>query len=64
MYELRAPSPPRMRESAKPVPRSSPRLLPCLAVIAVVCIAVQLAFVIPESGLGWDETVYVSQAAW
>ncbi|WP_328948037.1 hypothetical protein OG345_31815 [Streptomyces sp. NBC_01220] len=62
MYELRAPSPAPVRVSAEPAPGSSPRLLPWLAAIAVVCVAVQLAFVVPGSGLGWDETVYVSQA--
>ncbi|MFD8689309.1 hypothetical protein [Streptomyces sp. NPDC059651] len=30
--------------------------------VAAVCVAVQLALVLPGSGLGWDETVYVSQA--
>ncbi|MER5279309.1 hypothetical protein ABT025_26710 [Streptomyces sp. NPDC002809] len=63
MYELRAPSPARVRASTDPAPASSPRLLlPWLAAIAVVGVAVQLAFVVPGSGLGWDETVYVSQA--
>ncbi|MEU5718728.1 hypothetical protein AB0G71_23750 [Streptomyces sp. NPDC020403] len=35
--------------------------LPWLAAVAVVSLAVQLAFVVPGSGLAWDETVYVSQ---
>ncbi|MGN5637514.1 hypothetical protein AAIO99_36405, partial [Streptomyces sp. AC154] len=62
MYELRAQSPPPVRELTGSAPRSSLRLLPCLVAVALVCVAVQLAFVIPGSGLGWDETVYVSQA--
>lgn len=63
MYELRAPSPPPpVSELAEAAPRPSTRLLPCLVAVAVVCVAVQLAFVVPGSGLGWDETVYVSQA--
>ncbi|MFC9428977.1 hypothetical protein [Streptomyces sp. NPDC056987] len=32
-----------------------------LAVVAVAYTLVQLAFALPGSGLGWDETVYVSQ---
>ncbi|MEU8706349.1 hypothetical protein [Streptomyces sp. NPDC048565] len=32
------------------------------AAVAVLFAAAQLAFVVPGSGLGWDETVYVSQA--
>ncbi|MEU1212018.1 hypothetical protein ACFYSH_25780 [Streptomyces sp. NPDC005791] len=32
-----------------------------LAAVAVAFATVQLAFVVPGSGLGWDETVYVSQ---
>ncbi|MBM7439781.1 hypothetical protein [Streptomyces sp. HB132] len=35
--------------------------LPWLTTIALVFVAVQLAFVVPGSGLAWDETVYVSQ---
>ncbi|WP_326663772.1 hypothetical protein [Streptomyces sp. NBC_00385] len=62
MYELRAPSPAPVRASTEPAPGSSPRPLRRLAAVAAVCVAVQLAFVVPGSGLGWDETVYVSQA--
>ncbi|MFE9818381.1 hypothetical protein [Streptomyces sp. NPDC005773] len=62
MYELRAPSPAPVRAVGEPAPESSRRLLTWLVAIAVVCVAVQLAFVVPGSGLGWDETVYVSQA--
>ncbi|MFE4452468.1 hypothetical protein [Streptomyces sp. NPDC056796] len=53
-------------DQAQPVPR--PRTsrkargpLPWLVALAVVFAAVQLAFVVPGSGLAWDETVYVSQ---
>ncbi|MFI2779767.1 hypothetical protein [Streptomyces sp. ALB3] len=35
--------------------------LPWLAAVGLVFAAVQLAFVVPGSGLAWDETVYVSQ---
>ncbi|MFD6275165.1 hypothetical protein ACFWFI_06280 [Streptomyces sp. NPDC060209] len=35
--------------------------LPWLTAVAVVFAAVQLTFVVPGSGLAWDETVYVSQ---
>ncbi|MFJ8885080.1 hypothetical protein ACIRJR_16955 [Streptomyces sp. NPDC102402] len=35
--------------------------LPWLTAVAVVSVAVQLTFVVPGSGLSWDETVYVSQ---
>lgn len=37
------------------------RRIPWPAVIATAYAAVQLAFVVPHLGLGWDETVYVSQ---
>ncbi|MFD9498058.1 hypothetical protein [Streptomyces sp. NPDC060035] len=53
----------------RPTPRSvSGRLrrrsagpLPWLITLAVVFVVVQLAVVVPGSGLAWDETVYVSQ---
>ena len=35
--------------------------LPWLTAVALLFAAVQLAFVVPGSGLSWDETVYVSQ---
>ncbi|MET7618526.1 hypothetical protein [Streptomyces sp. NPDC005408] len=37
------------------------RPLPWLLTVAVVFTAAQLILVVPGSGLGWDETVYVSQ---
>lgn len=43
-------------------PAASPRALPCLAAVAAAFTAAQLALVVPGLGLGWDETVYVSQA--
>jgi len=48
---LRRPGPPPRR----------PRALPPLAAVAAAFTAVQLLLVLPHSGLGWDETVYVSQ---
>ncbi|MYU31717.1 hypothetical protein GTW52_01015 [Streptomyces sp. SID8358] len=41
--------------------RQARRPLPWLITVAVVFVAVQLAVVVPGSGLAWDETVYVSQ---
>ncbi|GCD32788.1 hypothetical protein OEIGOIKO_00505 [Streptomyces chrestomyceticus JCM 4735] len=49
----------------EPLPRSGrPRPVPWLALVAVAYALVQLAFVVPHThtGLGWDETVYVSQS--
>ncbi|WP_234432563.1 glycosyltransferase family 39 protein [Streptomyces sp. MUSC 125] len=37
------------------------RRIPWLALVAAAYAAAQLAFVVPHLGLGWDETVYVSQ---
>ncbi|MEU0302024.1 hypothetical protein ABZ252_21525 [Streptomyces sp. NPDC006175] len=47
-------------------PAARPSLRPCgplpwLTAVVSVFAAVQLAFVVPGSGLAWDETVYVSQ---
>ncbi|UXY25299.1 hypothetical protein [Streptomyces sp. HUAS TT20] len=39
----------------------SPGGVPWLALVALAYAAVQFAFVVPHLGLGWDETVYVSQ---
>ncbi|MEU9360770.1 hypothetical protein AB0D35_21995 [Streptomyces sp. NPDC048301] len=48
--------------AAPGVPGRGPvRPLPALAAVAAVFVIVQLAFVVPGSGLAWDETVYVSQ---
>lgn len=41
--------------------RRSSGPLPWLVTVAVVFVVVQLAVVVPGSGLAWDETVYVSQ---
>jgi hypothetical protein len=47
----------------RPVPRPGrvSRHLPLLAAVAVVYTLAQLVLVVPGMGLGWDETVYVSQ---
>lgn len=54
------------RTSRRPVRRTDAaaggRLWP-LAVVAAAFAAAQLAFVSPGMGLGWDETVYVSQVS-
>ncbi|MFI0773348.1 glycosyltransferase family 39 protein [Streptomyces sp. NPDC021212] len=42
------------------VPRP-PRRIPWLALVALAYAVVQLALVVPHLGLGWDETVYLSQ---
>ncbi|MGW1817239.1 hypothetical protein ACWCQM_27165 [Streptomyces sp. NPDC002125] len=47
--------------AARPARRVSGPL-PWLIVVALVLVAVQLTFVVPGSGLSWDETVYVGQA--
>ncbi|MFF4548588.1 glycosyltransferase family 39 protein [Streptomyces sp. NPDC001435] len=39
----------------------SPGGVPWLALVALAYAGVQLALVVPHVGLGWDETVYVSQ---
>ncbi|MFD9875367.1 hypothetical protein [[Kitasatospora] papulosa] len=46
--------------STRPV-RWAARPLPWLTAVALLFAAAQLAFVVPGSGLSWDETVYVSQ---
>ncbi|UQA90816.1 ArnT family glycosyltransferase [Streptomyces halobius] len=46
--------------SARPS-RTPRRALPWLAGVALAFVAVQLVLVVPGSGLGWDEIVYVSQ---
>ncbi|MET7366403.1 hypothetical protein ABZS61_11325 [Streptomyces sp. NPDC005566] len=55
--------PPRSMPRAEPLQLRSPtsRPLPWLITVAVVFLVVQLAVVVPGSGLAWDETVYVSQ---
>ncbi|MDX6312573.1 MAG: hypothetical protein QOF44_2037 [Streptomyces sp.] len=40
-----------------------PRALPWLAGVSVAYVLVQLALVVPGTGLGWDETVYTSQVS-
>lgn len=47
----------------RPVPRpgSAGRPLPLLAAVAAVYTLAQLILVVPGMGLGWDETVYISQ---
>ncbi|MER7394622.1 hypothetical protein ABT381_03770 [Streptomyces sp. NPDC000151] len=53
-----------------PAERRPPRTVPWLVLVAVGYAALQLALAVPHLGLGWDETVYVSQvdprnpAAW
>ncbi|PJN39078.1 hypothetical protein CG747_18895 [Streptomyces sp. CB02959] len=44
-------------------PRSPARALPWLALTGAVFTLLQLVLVVPGTGLGWDETVYVSQVA-
>lgn len=39
------------------------RPFPWLAAVAAAFTFVQLVLVVPGSGLGWDETVYVSQVS-
>ncbi|HWU11360.1 MAG TPA: hypothetical protein VN520_34225, partial [Streptomyces sp.] len=60
MYECPAPRPTRNAPAPRPSRRPSGPL-PYLVAVAVVFATVQLAFVVPGSGLAWDETVYVSQ---
>ncbi|MGW0395395.1 hypothetical protein ACWDYJ_31885 [Streptomyces sp. NPDC003042] len=43
--------------------RAVPRELRWPALVAATYTVLQLLFVVPGSGLGWDETVYVSQVA-
>lgn len=38
-------------------------MAPWLAAVAASFTALQLALVVPGSGLGWDETVYTSQVS-
>ncbi|MFC5173173.1 hypothetical protein [Streptomyces mutomycini] len=61
MQECPPLSPTRKAEFARPGRRTSGPL-PWLTAVGVVFAAVQLSFVVPGSGLAWDETVYVSQA--
>ncbi|MGH4035207.1 glycosyltransferase family 39 protein [Actinomycetota bacterium Odt1-20B] len=42
-------------------PARVPRRIPWLALVALAYAAVQLTLVAPHLGLGWDETVYLSQ---
>jgi hypothetical protein len=58
----------RRRPAGRPVSRPAGRRLPSrrdgrapLAVVALLFTVAQLALVRPDLGLGWDETVYVSQ---
>ncbi|MFC9946226.1 hypothetical protein [Streptomyces pratensis] len=60
MYECPPLRPTRNAPATRPS-RRTPGPLPWLAAVAVVFAAVQLTFVVPGSGLAWDETVYVSQ---
>lgn len=55
-----APDPVQKAPAAPPGRRPSGTLL-WLTAVAVLFSAVQLAYVVPGSGLSWDETVYVSQ---
>ncbi|MFS0694447.1 hypothetical protein [Streptomyces nitrosporeus] len=48
--------------AARPPGGPAPRLLPWLVAVALLSVIVQLAVVVPGSGLSWDEVVYVSQA--
>jgi hypothetical protein len=43
------------------VERRPLRHIPWLALVAAAYAVVQLAFAVPHLGLGWDETVYISQ---
>ncbi|MFE4830656.1 hypothetical protein [Streptomyces sp. NPDC056672] len=54
---------PRGKESRPRGDRASTRDLGLLAAVAGVYTLVQLTLFVPGSGLGWDETVYVSQVA-
>ncbi|MDX3056025.1 hypothetical protein PV394_12885 [Streptomyces sp. NE06-03E] len=54
------PDPVQKAPAAPPGRRPSGTLL-WLTAVAVLFAAVQLAYVVPGSGLSWDETVYVSQ---
>ncbi|MCB5907439.1 hypothetical protein [Streptomyces pinistramenti] len=60
MHERLAPRPLRPAGPAGQRSRAA-RVAPWPAAVAVAFALVQLAFVVPGSGLGWDETVYVSQ---
>jgi hypothetical protein len=46
-----------------PRARAEARPLPWLAAVAAAFTLVQLVVVVPDLGLGWDETVYVSQVS-
>ncbi|MEV4740620.1 hypothetical protein [Streptomyces sp. NPDC049555] len=60
-----APAPARPGRQARP-PASdvpAPAALPWFAGVATAYTVAQLLLVVPDTGLGWDETVYVSQVA-
>jgi hypothetical protein len=56
-----APAPPRVAPSAARVEGGQARRVPWLGLVALAFAAVQLVVAVPHLGLGWDETVYVSQ---
>ncbi|MFF4650768.1 hypothetical protein [Streptomyces sp. NPDC001380] len=48
-------------QASPPSPAARARSLLPLAAVAAAFTAAQLLLVVPGTGLGWDETVYVSQ---
>jgi hypothetical protein len=59
-----APAPASSRPAApESAPRQAVRAVPWLAIVCAAFVVVQLLFVVPGSGLGWDETVYTSQVS-
>ncbi|MDQ8708061.1 hypothetical protein RCO28_37210 [Streptomyces sp. LHD-70] len=53
----------RAPDNAPPGAAAQARPLPWLAGLAAACTLFQLVLVVPGTGLGWDETVYVSQVS-
>ncbi|WP_274911716.1 hypothetical protein [Streptomyces sp. WZ-12] len=58
-----APAPARAERRPTPESRSASRPRPWLALTGAAFALLQLALVVPGTGLGWDETVYASQVA-
>jgi hypothetical protein len=56
------PAPPRPRAATAGTPVAR-RTVPWPALISGAYLVIQLALVVPGSGLGWDETVYTSQVS-
>ncbi|WP_432092373.1 hypothetical protein [Streptomyces sp. bgisy100] len=55
--------PGRRGSGTRPGGRPAPRPLPLLAAVAAAFTLAQLVLVMPGIGLGWDETVYISQVS-